>query len=148
MKFSILLITAFVAFSSLSLLSVQSLPIPQMKIPSSGIKFDKMSLDKAKKIAKEDGKLIFIDVYTTWCGPCKEMARTTFTQDEVGAVYNKKFVCLKLDAENDADGPTVASKYKITGYPTLLYLKPDGSVVKKLSGKQSAEKLISVAESL
>ncbi len=113
-----------------------------------GIKFDKMTLEKAKKEAKKSKKLIFIDVYTTWCGPCKEMARTTFESDEVGKTFNKKFVNLKIDAENDADGKTMTGKYGVSAYPTLLFLNSEGKMVKKLVGKQSEEKLLSVVESL
>lgn len=146
--FAIIGLCAVLSTAFFGLTSLQPISIPTVKAPTAGIKFDKMTLEKAKKIAKADGKMIFVDVYTTWCGPCKEMAKTTFTQDAVGDVFNKKFVCIKIDAENDSDGPTVASKYKVTGYPTLLFLKADGSVAKKLMGKQSADKLISVAESL
>ena len=113
-----------------------------------GIKFDHTTLEKAKAEAKSSKKLIFIDVYTTWCGPCKEMAKTTFTRDEVGEVFNKKFVNLKIDAENDADGEFVSTNFKVNAYPTLLFLDEDGKLLKKLVGKQSQEKLISVAESL
>ena len=119
-----------------------------LKAPSSGIKFDKLSLEKAKKEAKSSGKKIFIDVYTTWCGPCKEMSKTTFQNDEVGDLFNKKFVNLKIDAENDADGAFVSKNFKVNAYPTLLFLDSEGNLLKKLVGKQSQEKLISVAESI
>jgi len=115
---------------------------------SSGIKFDHMSVDKALKQAKSSGKLVFIDVHTTWCGPCKEMARTTFQSDEVGKVFNKKFVNLKIDAENDEDGERVSRTYGVNTYPTLLFINAEGKLVKKLVGKQSEEKLLSVANGL
>lgn len=113
-----------------------------------GIKFDKTSMSKAMAEAKASGKLIFIDVYTTWCGPCKQMARTTFQADEVGKVFNEKFINLKLDAENDVDGREVAKTYHVTGYPTLLFINGEGRLVKKLVGIQSEEKLLSIANSL
>jgi thiol:disulfide interchange protein len=118
------------------------------KIVYGGIKFDKTPLKKAMEQAKSSGKLIFIDVHTTWCGPCKEMARTTFQSDEVGKVFNKKFINLKLDAENDADGKEVARTYSVSAYPTLLFINGDGKLVKKLVGKQSEEKLLSIANGL
>ncbi len=117
-------------------------------VMAGGIKFDHTTLEKAKAEAKSSKKMIFIDVYTTWCGPCKEMAKTTFTKDEVGEVFNKKFVNLKVDAENDADGEYIGKNFKVTAYPTLLFLDQNGNLLKKLVGKQSQEKLISVAESL
>lgn len=116
--------------------------------PSGGIKFDKLTLAKAKAEAKSSGKKIFIDVYTTWCGPCKEMAKTTFQDEEVGELFNKKFVNMKVDAENDADGAFVGSNYKVSAYPTLLFLDENGNLLKKLVGKQSKEKLVAVAEAL
>ncbi|HLP54511.1 MAG TPA: thioredoxin family protein [Fluviicola sp.] len=118
------------------------------KTAFSGIKFDKLSMAKALKQAKETEKLIFVDVHTSWCGPCKEMARTTFQSDEVGKVFNKKFINLKIDAETDADGPDLAKKYSVTAYPTLLFINGEGKLVKRLVGKQSEEKLLSVANNL
>ncbi len=113
-----------------------------------GIKFSKIRVEKAMEEAKASGKLIFIDVHTTWCGPCKEMARTTFQSDEVGKVFNKKFVNLKIDAENDPDGKDIVRTFGVTAYPTLLFLNAEGKLVKKLVGKQSEEKLLSIANSL
>lgn len=113
-----------------------------------GIKFSKLRVEKAMEEAKASGKLIFIDVYTTWCGPCKEMSRTTFQSDEVGKVFNKKFVNLKIDAENDPDGKDISKTFGVSAYPTLLFLNAEGKLVKKLVGKQSEEKLLSIANGL
>jgi thioredoxin 1 len=118
------------------------------KTAASGIKFEHMTVDKALSKAKSSGKLIFIDVHTTWCGPCKEMARTTFQSEEVGKVFNKKFINLKIDAENDADGASVSKAYSVNAYPTLLFINADGKLVKKLVGKQSEEKLLAIANGL
>lgn len=114
----------------------------------SGIKFDHIRVEKAMAQAKSSGKLIFIDVHTTWCGPCKEMARTTFQSDEVGKVFNKKFINLKIDAENDPDGADISRTYGVNAYPTLLFINAEGKLVKKLVGKQSEEKLLSIANGL
>jgi thioredoxin 1 len=115
---------------------------------ASGIKFEKMTAEQALKEARSSGKLIFIDVHTSWCGPCKEMARTTFQSEEVGKVFNKKFINLKIDAEKDADGPDISRTYGVTAYPTLLFINGDGKLVKKLIGKQSEEKLLSIVEKM
>ncbi|MNK12872.1 Thioredoxin [compost metagenome] len=115
---------------------------------SSGIKFSKMSLEKAFKEAQATGKLIFIDVHTSWCGPCKEMAKTTFTDSEVGSVFNQRFINLKIDAEKDADGPMVSKAYSVSAYPTLLFVNGEGKLVRKLVGKQSKEKLLAAVAAL
>ncbi|MFN6013153.1 MAG: thioredoxin family protein, partial [Flavobacteriales bacterium] len=57
-----------------------------------GIKFKHLTLEEAKKKAAEDDQLIFIDAYTSWCGPCKKMAATSFQEPKVGNFYNENFV--------------------------------------------------------
>jgi thiol:disulfide interchange protein len=140
----------FVVFAFKWQSNVTALPIEKQNsiVSVNGINFNHMALEAAKKEAKNSGKLIFIDVYTSWCGPCKEMARTTFQSESLGKLYNKKFINLKVDAENDADGPAIAKKYSVSVYPTLLFLNAEGKLLKKLVGKQSEEKLASVAENL
>ena len=66
-----------------------------------GIVFSNVSFEEALEKAQQEGKQIFVDVYTSWCGPCKMMAKNVFTQQEVGEYYNEHFVCLKLDAEKE-----------------------------------------------
>ena len=59
---------------------------PVQKQESTGIKFEHITLEEAKKLAAENEQLIFIDCYTSWCGPCKKMAATSFMNEEVGEV--------------------------------------------------------------
>jgi len=146
-----LILFAVVAFVAMAFTYNTAAPKPKHhsnKVVMGGIKFDKLRVEKALKQAKDTGKLVFIDVHTTWCGPCKEMARTTFQSEEVGKVFNKKFINLKIDAENDADGGDISKTYSVNAYPTLLFINGDGKLVKKLVGKQSEEKLLSIANGL
>lgn len=115
---------------------------PETASGSSGIKFSRLSFEKAMKQAKATGKLVFIDVHTSWCGPCKEMDQTTFSDSQVGKEFNQRFINLKVDAETDKDGPMISKTYTVAGYPTLLFINGDGKLVKKLVGKQSKEKLL------
>lgn len=111
-----------------------------------GIEFQAINLEEAKKLAKETNKLIFIDVYTAWCGPCKLMAKGPFQEEKVGKIFNKKFINLKIDAEKDADGLFVSRAYSVRAYPTLLFINGDGKLVKNIIGYQSAENLLMHAE--
>lgn len=71
-------------------------------IYAQGIEFFHGTYEEALQKARAEGKQIFVDVYTSWCGPCKMMAKNVFTRQEVGDYYNNKFVCLKLDAEKES----------------------------------------------
>ena len=57
------------------------------------------TLEQASAKAKAENKLIFLDCFTQWCGPCKKMSREVFPQEKVGAAMNPKFVSLKIDME-------------------------------------------------
>jgi thiol-disulfide isomerase/thioredoxin len=97
----------------------------------------KDALDKA---AKEE-KILFVDAFAQWCGPCKSMAKNVFTKSEVGDFFNKNFINLKLDMETP-DGRTFGDKYPVSAYPTLFFLDSKGKVIKKVVGGQQAEGLI------
>jgi len=113
-----------------------------------GIKFKNISLEKAKSEAKENEQLIFIDAHTSWCGPCKKMAATSFKNTEVGDLYNEKFINLKIDCEKDADGPEIARMYKVQAYPTLLIINSDGKLIKQIVGYKTEDQLIAFANSV
>lgn len=100
---------------------------------ASGIDFFHGTFDEAKMEAREEGKLIFVDAYTTWCGPCKRMSAQVFTNDKVGEYFNRTFVNLKLDMEK-GEGRTFQQKYRVAAFPTLLFLDPEGAVVHRVVG--------------
>ncbi|MDB5282540.1 MAG: hypothetical protein JWO06_1615 [Bacteroidota bacterium] len=84
-------------------------------------------------MAKKQNRLVFMDCYTSWCGPCKRLASTVFPDSAVGDFFNATFVNAKFDMEKD-DGVTIANKYAIRAYPTLLWLDGDGNVKHKIVG--------------
>jgi thioredoxin 1 len=136
-----LIATGF-AFSKHNTTSQIEVPAKQGK----GIQFQNIRLEEAKALAKESNKLIFIDVHTAWCGPCKMMAKGPFQEEKVGKVYNERFINLKIDAEKDPDGEFVSRAYSVRAYPTLLFITSEGKLVKNIVGYQSAEDLLMQAE--
>lgn len=98
-----------------------------------GIQFSDMSFEDALKEAKSTNKLIFMDAYAAWCGPCKMMAKKTFTDSKVGEVFNENFINLKIDMEK-GEGPALAKRYGVRAYPTLYFINGDGEVVHKIVG--------------
>lgn len=110
-----------------------------------GIEFFHGSFDEALEKAKVENKLIFVDFYTSWCGPCKQMTKDIFPLEEVGNFYNEHFVCCKVDAEK-GEGIALAKKYGIRGYPTFLFADANGNSVHSGIGGKSVEKFIELGK--
>ena len=109
-----------------------------------GMVFEELSLQEALDKAGREGKRVFMDCYTTWCGPCRMMAAQVFTQQKVGDYFNEHFVSLKMDMEK-GEGITLGKKYGVTAYPTMLILDTQGNVMHTMVGSRSAEELIKEA---
>jgi thiol-disulfide isomerase/thioredoxin len=98
-------------------------------------------LDKAKAA----NKIVFVDAYTTWCGPCKRMAKDVFPQKAVGDVYNAAFINLKMDMEK-GEGPSVAQRYGVKAYPTYLFVDGKGDLVHRGLGMIPPDKFIALGK--
>lgn len=78
--------------------------------------------------AAKENKLVFLDAYASWCGPCKWMASNIFTNDTVADYFNKTFICVSLDMEK-GEGVRLRSRYDVKYYPTLLFINSKGEVI-------------------
>ncbi|MEM9929415.1 MAG: thioredoxin family protein, partial [Bacteroidota bacterium] len=95
--------------------------------------------------AKAEDKVIFIDAYTTWCGPCKMMAAKVFPQEAVGKVYNERFINAKIDMEK-GEGPELARRYSVMAYPTYLFVDGNGDIVHKGIGYIPQAEFLALAD--
>ncbi len=108
---------------------------------SAQTEFRHISFDEALTAAKQEKKLVFIDFYTTWCGPCKKMSTQVFPQKNVGDFMNAKFIPLKMDAEKE--GLELAKKYQVKAYPTYIILNAEGKEEARFSGSMEGDMFIS-----
>ncbi|WP_337044507.1 thioredoxin family protein [Emticicia sp. 17c] len=114
-------------------------------VEAQGIRFAEGTWAQIVAEAKAQQKLVFVDIYTTWCGPCKVMANNVFTNASVGEKFNASFINYKIDAEK-GEGVALAKNYAVSSYPTYLFINGDGDLVYKTIGSMSIEKFISEAD--
>ncbi len=103
--------------------------------PPEGLFLD-LPVDRALVKAAEQRRVVLIDFYTTWCGPCKLLDSTTWRDEKVIALLKQESIPLKINAEKEA---ALSRKYAINAYPTILLLRPDGSVLDRMVGYQKPE---------
>ena len=110
-----------------------------------GIKFETSDFKTILAKAKKENKLIFLDAYTTWCGPCKLMAKNIFTLKTVGDHYNANFVNAKIDMEK-GEGIDIAKKYDVKVFPTYLFIDGNGELVHRTVGYVPEKEFIQFAK--
>lgn len=111
-----------------------------------GIRFEeKLTWKQVQEKAKKENRYIFMDVFTTWCGPCKKMDRDVFSQQKVGELFNANFINIKVQADvtnKDSDevkkwyedAQAIVKTYNIDSYPVYLFFSPDGELVHRING--------------
>jgi thioredoxin-related protein len=96
-------------------------------------------------------KPVIVDVYTDWCGWCKRMDRDVYSRAEVSDYLNQHFVMVRLNAESAEHvsyaGHTMTARalaggFQVTGYPTMIFLKPDGTHMVNVPGYVPADKFM------
>ncbi|MBR6944483.1 MAG: thioredoxin family protein [Prevotella sp.] len=117
-----------------------------LSVHAQGVIFvEDKSLSDVLAQAKNEGKLVFVDCYTEWCGPCKMMATKEFVKKEAGDYFNAKFVNFKIDMEK-GEGPEVGKKYDVNAYPTFLILESNGDLRGRLLGAAGIDDFIKKVE--
>jgi thioredoxin-related protein len=142
MKNSLLLL---LCLFSLSIFSQDKPMMAEKGEATDGMTFVEKPFDELLAIAKKENKVIFIDAYTTWCGPCKMMAAKVFPDPKVGEVYNERFINAKFDMEK-GEGPGLAKRYSVMAYPTYLFVDGNGDIVHKGIGYIPQDQFLALAD--
>jgi thiol-disulfide isomerase/thioredoxin len=110
-----------------------------------GIKFEDSNFAAILAKAKKENKLVFVDAYASWCGPCKLMVKNIFPLQTVGDFYNSHFVNAKIDMEK-GEGIGLAKKYNVKAFPTYLFINGDGEEVHRTLGYVEEKDFIQFAK--
>lgn len=122
-----------------------------------------MTMNEALAAQEKNPKKIFVDVYTTWCGPCKLLDKNTFTNKDVINYMNEHFYPVKFNAEGNEEVTYRGFTYtntqyqegrkgrngthqfsralKVTGYPSLAYFDEKGNFIQAVAGYRTPQQL-------
>lgn len=104
------------------------------------------SLNEALVTAKKENKVVLIIGSTSWCGPCKNLAEKILTTPEAGDYMNPRLIVMKTILDK-ADPDSLAKKFDIKAYPTLVFLNSEGvEVSRKLGGASKTKDFITAME--
>ncbi len=131
--------TSFLSIAAVSLLCFTA------TAQNRSIKFEHSAWNEIKAKAKKENKLIFVDAFTTWCGPCKQMAKNIFTNDTAADYYNANFINAKIDMEK-GEGPEIAKLYNVACYPNLLFIDGNGNLVHRVAGSMSTSMFVDLGK--
>ena len=137
------------ALAAATLVGVLSAPSPAQRAAQAAPAAGKhgpipwtQSLEKAQKTAAKQKKLVFVDFYAEWCGPCKEMLRTTYSDKKVVSRM-KHFVPVLINVDKQ---PALARKYNVEAIPNAVFLDAKGNVVQRAVGYHDAAAFLKVAD--
>jgi len=100
------------------------------------------SLAKARKTAQQQNRPILLDLYAEWCGPCKEMLRTTYKDRQV-VERAKQFVPVLIDVDKQ---PELAAKYGVNALPTVIFLNAKGQLIRKEVGYHDTDEFLKLTD--
>lgn len=98
-------------------------------------------MEAAQKKASDQQLMLFVDVYATWCGPCKMMDSEVYTDPAVAEYMNANFISVRMDGETDY-GRVYASAQELQGYPSMFIFSRNGEPISKVVGFTPAEELL------
>jgi thiol:disulfide interchange protein len=132
----------------LAIITLANLPATKAENGTeTGISFHEGTWAEALQLAKQEGKPIFLDISASWCGPCKMLKARTFPNQEVGRFYNSNFINVAVDGEK-GEGIELARKYGIKGYPTLLFIDTNGSLIAQTAGFRNPKQFIELGKQI
>jgi len=111
------------------------------------------SFDEGLSLARQEGKMVVVDVYTDWCTWCKKMDSETYADHLVSQELRSHFIVVKLNAESSdlvtfngerMTSAQFAQAAGVTGYPTTLFLDEQQKPISVVPGYAPPEKFVDI----
>lgn len=113
-------------------------------IEKPGIKFmDSPSLSEVLDYAAEEDKLVFLDIYTDWCLPCKQMNKDVYSRKSTIDFLNDNFISYKVNGEK-ANGPDLVTIFQVESFPGIMFLNTKGRIIEKSLGGMTETQLLAM----
>lgn len=138
----LILISAIIVFGNLGTGIAQGVG---HKTGNEGIEFFEGSWAEALELAEKEDKAIFLDVFASWCGPCKMLKQNTFPDAVAGKYFNENFINVTLDGEK-GEGITIAREFNVKAYPSLFIVNSLGEPVVYFPGYLEPEELVNLGK--
>lgn len=97
--------------------------------------------DALRQMAVKTGKLVFIDLYASWCPPCKMMEKNVFSREDVGKFMNERFVNAKFDVDQPL-GKELMKRYGTGSIPCYLVFDTKGELLGRIVGASAPDELM------
>lgn len=131
------IITALLAFSTLSLTLTALSNWPTLPARAAGQLYWQKDFQAGLKLAKQTNKWVFVVISAEWCSPCKALHAKVLPDPTVETFLNKNFVSVDLNAD-DAEPAAMLEKYNAPGIPCLMVFSPSGQFKGKFVGAPSS----------
>lgn len=105
------------------------------------VRFETSSTDAVRELARQQKKLVFIDLYATWCPPCRAMERQVFSQPAVGEFMAQHFVAAKYDVDRPT-GRKLMDQYGRGAIPLYLVFDTEGRLWGTIEGAAPADTFV------
>jgi thiol:disulfide interchange protein len=110
-----------------------------------------VTLDELQELNKKEPRKVFIDIYATWCGPCKLMDKKTFADPDIVQYVNENYYAVKLNGEGKQQvnifGKTMteaelAYAFQIRGYPSTVFMTEELQPYQPVAGYIPAKEFL------
>lgn len=139
------LAAALIALLPLTSCSRPETAASETATPGGGVAFTESGFEEALAQARDQNRLLLVDVYTDWCGWCKKLDREVFGDARV-AEAARELVAVRVNAEKG--GEKVADRFGVQGYPTVLFVDGSGKVVKRVDGYVDVPEMLEILAAL